>query len=36
MHYADLIADDQDLLARSFVVPDDTPANVPGSLRTRV
>ena len=35
MQYPDVITDDKELLARSFVLPDDALADVPESLRAR-
>jgi uncharacterized protein (TIGR03032 family) len=36
MQYPDVITDNKELLARSFVLPDDALADVPEALRTRV
>jgi len=36
MRYPDVITDNKELLARSFVLPDDALADVPEALRTRV
>ena len=36
MQYPDVITDNKELLARSFVLPDDALADVPETLRARV